>query len=72
MIEYNFYTMEEFNNLDEDIKWDVYSEIANELKRKIRENERQYNLLKIKQDAIINLKEILHEIIDDIGSYKGE
>lgn len=72
MIEYKFYTMEEFNNLDEDIKWDVYSEIANELKRKIRENERQYNLLKIKQDAIINLKEILHEIIDDIGSYKGE
>ena len=72
MIDYEFYTMEEFNNLDEDIKWDVYSEIANELKRKIRENERQYNLLKIKQDAIINLKEILHEIIDDIGSYKGE
>lgn len=72
MIEYKFYTMEEFNNLDEDIKWDVYSEIANELKRKIRENKRQYNLLKIKQDAIINLKEILHEIIDDIGSYKGE
>lgn len=72
MIEYKFYTMEEFNNLDEDIKWDVYSEIANELKRKIRENERQYNLLKIKQDAIINLKEILYEIIDYIGSYKGE
>lgn len=67
MIEYKFYTMEEFNELEDDVKWDLYSDTANELKRRIKENERQYNLLQNKEDIIINLKEILHEIIDNFG-----
>lgn len=60
--------MEEFNNLEDDIKWDIYSEIVNEYKRKVKENERQYNLLQHKQDIIIKLKDILYEVIDSIGS----
>ena len=70
MIEYKFYNMEEFKNLEEDIKWDIYSELFNELKRRIKENERQYVLLQNKQDIIINLKEALHSIIESIGSDK--
>lgn len=70
MIEYKFYNMEEFNKLNEDIKWDIYSEIANEYKRKVNENERQFNLLCNKQDIIINLKQILHDIIERIGDDK--
>ena len=70
MIEYKFYNMEEFKNLEEHIKWDVYSELVNELKRKLRENERQYILLQNKQDIIINLKATLHSVIESIGSDK--
>ena len=70
MIEYKFYTMKEFKNFNEDIKWDIYSETVNEYKRKVKENDRQYNLLRNKQDIIINLKEILHKIIESIGSDK--
>lgn len=67
MIEYKFYTLEEFNNLDNDIKWDLYSDMTYEFKRKIQENEKQFRLLQEKQDTIIKLKEILYSIIDKIG-----
>ena len=70
MIEYKFYTMKEFNDFENDIKWDIYSEIVNELKREVKENEKQFRLLQNKQDIIINLKSILHEIIESIGSDK--
>lgn len=70
MIEYKFYNMEEFNNLSEDIKWDLYNDLVYEFKRKIKENNDQYNLLKNKQELIINLKQLLHEIIEVIGSDK--
>ena len=38
MIEYKFYNLEEFNNSSEDIKWDIYSDLVNEFKRKVRMN----------------------------------
>lgn len=68
MIEYNFYNIDEFNNLNEDIKCDVYFELVNEFRRKLNENKSQYYRLVDAEIIIKQLKQLLHEFIDVIGS----
>lgn len=66
-MEYRCYDIEEFEELNNDLKWDAYSELVYEYKRKVKENERQYILLSEKSDMIITLKRILYAIIDVLG-----
>lgn len=70
MIDYKFYTLKEFEDLSDDLKWDVYSEISNEFKKSINMNDRQYRQLVAKDNFIIELKSIIHKIVDEMGSDK--
>lgn len=70
MLDYKFYTFKEFEDLSDDLKWDVYSEISNEFKKLFNANNRQYKQLVAKDNFIIELKSIIHKIIDEIGSDK--
>ena len=66
MILKNRMTPDEFRKLDEDIKYDVYSELHEGLKRSIEQNDRQYRLLELKDKFIINLKEIIIKIVENM------
>ena len=66
MILKNRMTPNEFHELDEDIKYDVYSELYGSLKRSIEQNDRQYRLLELKDKFIINLKEIIIKIVENM------
>lgn len=57
-------TLEEFNKLDEGIKYEMYVEFYESLTRSIEQNERQYRLLELKDKFIINLKEIIISIVE--------
>lgn len=59
-------TPDEFNKLDEDIKYDIYSELYESCKHFIEQNERQYRLLESKDKFINNLKEIIISIIENM------
>lgn len=59
-------TPDEFNKLDEDIKYDIYGELYESCKRLIEQNERQYRLLELKDKFIINLKEIIINIVENM------
>lgn len=62
----NRMTPDEFNELDEDIKYDVYVEFYESLTHTIEQNERQYRLLELKDKFIINLKEIIIKIVENM------
>lgn len=62
----NRMTPDEFNELDEDIKYDVYVELYESLTHTIEQNERQYRLLELKDKFIINLKEIIIKIVENM------
>lgn len=66
MILKNRMTPDEFNKLDEDIKYDIYGELYESCKRLIEQNERQYRLLELKDKFIINLKEIIINIVENM------
>lgn len=60
-------TPDEFNKLDEDIKYDIYGELYESCKRLIEQNDNQYRRLELKDKFIINsLKEIIIEIIQNM------
>lgn len=59
-------TFDEFNKLDEDIKYDIYGELYESCKHLIEQNERQYRLLELKDRFIINLKEIIIKIVENM------
>ena len=52
----NRLTFEEFDNYDNDIKYDIYAELYESLTKAIKQNERQYHLLELKDKFINNLK----------------
>lgn len=62
----NRMTPEEFCGLDEDIKYDVYTELYESLTHTIEQNERQYRLLELKDKFIIKLKEIIIKIVENM------
>lgn len=62
----NRMTPDEFHELDEDIKYDVYAEFYESLTHTIEQNERQYRLLELKDKFIINLKEIIINIVENM------
>ena len=64
---YRLYNIEEFNNLSDDLKWDVYSELVNEFKKILKERDDQFHLLMYKDNDIERLKDIIHKAIDTIG-----
>ena len=59
-------TSDEFNKLDEGIKYDVYEELYERLTHSLEQNERQYRLLELKDKFIINLKEIIIKIVENM------
>lgn len=70
MLDYKFYTLKEFEDLSDDLKWDVYTELSNEFKKLLNMNNRQYRQIVDKDNFIIELKNIIHKIVDEIGSDK--
>lgn len=60
-------TYDEFKDLDDDIKWDLYSELVHISKNLVDYNERQFHTLENKDNVIRELKEILMRIIEKIG-----
>lgn len=59
-------TPEEFNKLDEGTKYEMYIEFYESLTRTIEQNERLYRLLELKDKLIINLKEIIIKIVENM------
>ena len=60
-------TPDEFNKLDEDIKYDIYSELYESCKKLISQNDNQYRLLESKDKMIQKLKDIIISIIEIIS-----
>lgn len=59
-------TFDEFQKLDAVIRYDVYFELYESCERLIVQNERQYRLLELKDKFIINLKEIIIKIVENM------
>lgn len=66
LFNYKFYTMKEFKEESEDIKWDIYSELVDDFMKKCNEVKRQYELIVDKDKQIELLKQIIHDFINNI------
>lgn len=63
---YKFYTLEELKKENDDIKWDIYSELVSDFMRKCEEVERQYQLICDKNKQIELLKQTMHDFINNL------
>ena len=62
----NRMTPDEYNKLDEDIKYDCYADLYDSCKKLISQNDNQYRLLDLKDKKIQKLKDIVISIIEII------
>lgn len=66
LFNYKFYTLEEFKKENDDIKWDIYSELVSDFMRKCEKVERQYQLICDKNKQIELLKQTMHDFINNL------
>lgn len=58
--------MKEFKDENDDIKWDIYSELVEDFMKKCNEVKRQYELIVDKDKQIELLKQIIHDFINNL------
>lgn len=66
LFNYKFYTLEEFKKENDDIKWDIYSELVEDFMKKCNEVKRQYELIVDKDKQIELLKLLIHDFINNL------
>lgn len=66
LFNYKFYTMKEFKDENDDIKWDIYSELVEDFMKKCNEVKRQYELIVDKDKQIELLKQLIHDFINNL------
>ena len=58
--------MKEFKYENDDIKWDIYSELVKDFMKKCNEVKRQYELIVDKDKQIELLKQLIHDFINNL------